>query len=162
MKKAIVLLMCLCLIGCSTSQVSVTLEAASLAVNVAASVVQQTVVDPVLKSQIVGYLTIVSSGLASAGVDLQNGTLTGAELAKIIATLTNAAVPLLPDSVPNAVKVALMAVAGAVGAFLAIINPAGVVVAQNTSYKFTLSRNDKKLVQKAMVELYESNVMLSR
>lgn len=164
MKKAIIVGICLMAIGCTTSQISVALNVASLATNVAASTIAGVALDPVVKSEVTFYLTTVSNTLNEAATDLQAGQLTGAEIAKISSTLVQTIVPKLPATVPTVVKIALEAVAAGVGAFVALLNPlpksAATLSKDATVYKFKLSFRDRQLVRDSLVQLKQAKVLL--
>ena len=114
--------LCLLLIACSTSQIVLALNGASIAVTVASTTVANTQgIDAATKSQITTYLNATAAGLSMAATDLNSGTLTAQQIAQIQAALVAAVVPSLSPSTPPVVVAAITAVSAGVSAFLNLL-----------------------------------------
>ena len=114
-------LLCLALVGCSTSQVAVALNVASVAANVASSVISASAMDPATKARVVAYLSATVAALTTAAQDLQAGPITPTQTAQIVAALTAAVVPALPASVSASDHSVILAVVSGVGALVAAL-----------------------------------------
>jgi len=150
----------LLLVACSTSQLAVALNVASLATEVAASTIQGAAgLPPALPA----YLDAVTTALSTAATDLQSGTITPVQIAQVSDALLAAVVPSLPATVPAIVRTALGAVAAGVGAFLAILQTQGVAPQTATSggsYQFRLTFRDRGLVAQSVGYLHQARAEL--
>ena len=159
-----VLVLAVLLAACSTSQIAVALNVASMATSVAASTIQGVSgLEPGVQTQIVNYLGAVTTALGTAATDMQAGAISVAQAGAIADALLAAVVPSLPSTVPVIVRTALGAVAAGVGAFLAILQTQGVTPKTATSggsYQFRLTFRDRGLVAQSVGYLRQARADL--
>ncbi len=163
-----IVVLCLALVACSTSQVVVALNVASVCVGVASTAIAGVPgLDDALQTEIAIYLNAVSTALAAAASDLKSGTITARQVAGIVATLTSTVAPALPDSVPATVRTAVAAVSAAVEKFVATLSSQPTKVAANRAASpaqalaVRLSRHDKALLDESLVHLAEAEAALA-
>lgn len=162
MMRLLAILLCAVLsilaVACTTSQITVALNVAALAVSVANSTVSGISMDAATKAQVTGYLGAVGTALTSAAKYMKSGTITAAQIAEISSSLTAAVVPVLPGGIPSNVKTALQAVASGVSSFLVLLEssqgtysmaPAGRSSPTGT-YKLRLTHKDKRIINDSL------------
>jgi hypothetical protein len=163
----VALVLCICLIGCSVSQITTTLNVVSLAVSVASVTVAGTSgIDPAIKAEVVNYLSATSAALSTAAKEMKSGKITAVQIAQIGATLSAALLPALPDSVPAAVRSAVAAVTAGVQAFLVQLNAmlgdsALRKGSAGATYQLRLSHKDQRVLNSALRLLEQADEKLA-
>lgn len=163
----VAIILCLAMLACTVSQVTVCLNLAATATSVASTTVANVGnMDSTLRSQIVTYLSATSTALTSAATILKGGTITSAQIASIAAALTSSVAPALPDSVPASVKSTLATVTSAVQSFLSVLESQQTVKASAgrygvTTFRFDLTRKDKGLISDSLRELVKADAALA-
>lgn len=156
----------LMLIGCATSQITVSLNIAAMAVSAASSTISTIDLDPSTKTQTVAYLAATGQALTSAAGYIKSGTITPAQVAQISTALSAAAVPILPDTVPPKVRGAISAVTSGVQAFLSLLEGTKSYGATRGSavvaYKLQLTRGDSGKIAEAQKMLGDADRVLAK
>jgi D-ribose pyranose/furanose isomerase RbsD len=155
-------LLCVLLLmaGCTTTQVSTTLNVASSTVNDASSALAGWDCSSVPavcseKTQIVASLNALAAALSTAGTDLNSGTITSTEIASISATLSQNLITNFPAVIPTNIKAILLAVSAGVQAFIVVLQTTNTGlkirnVKEATSVTFKLTWEDHRKVNQAI------------
>lgn len=168
---AVLLVLSLVLSGCTQSELVISLDAAAVATAAASATLSGVSgIPPDTLSLIQRYLSVTGDGLSRAASAAQAGTLSGAQIAAIVADLTSVAVPSLPPSVPDSVRTALLVASSAVFSFVMTLQRPTVIVESaapgamsfaarshtTTTYHLKLSKKDRKRLQHAIDTLQKS------
>lgn len=154
--------LCLLLSACATSKIVVSLNISALAVSAASTTIAGVQsMDSGIRTQVVTYLSAISTALTSAAAELKTGSITAVKVTAISAALSAAVVPVLPDSVPGSVKTSVTAVTTAVQLFLSLLSTQSELVgASNSPVEIRLSYKDRRMVNNSLNLLKEANAEL--
>jgi len=148
----------LCLVACTVNEISVALDVAAMAVEVASGTIGSvTSIPPATAADIVAGLNAADTALTTAARDLQSGSISAEQIASISEALAAAVLQLnsVSNSLPPIAKVAIEAVISGVQAFLTLWEgeKANLKVAGLGPYRVHLTWQDKRNIEAGLKSL---------
>ena len=162
-RKILLAVMCLALIACTTSQIILTLNVASMAISAAPAVLGGiSNIPPATMADIKAGLSAAATALSAAATDLDSGAITPVEIAAISTQLVTALTQLnaVQQGLPPTARAAIQAVIAGVDAFMALWQRQGANLMATTggptSYKMHLSWKDKRDLGSCKTQLQQA------
>lgn len=166
-KTGLVICLCLALVACAVSEISVALNVAAMAVNVASTAIGGiSGIPPATLADITAGLSAADTALTTAAKDLNSGSITPSQIAAITSALANSLLQLksVSGALPSAAKIAIEAVVAGVDAFLELWQGQQTAAAQakvSGSYKVHLTWKDRRNVSESLKLLAQAQTNLA-